>query len=86
MEKTLSDYRHLNVEEAINDVEKLMDITLKHEGVFSILWHNSSFFGKLWKNWDYVYERVMERISEKFESKTGIEIIDIYRINYEKGM
>lgn len=86
MEKTLSDYRHLNAEEAINYVEKLMDITLKYEGVFSILWHNSSFFGKLWKNWDYVYERVMERISEKFESKTGIEIIDIYRINYEKGM
>ena len=57
MDGNLKDYQKLSLEEAINRALMLKQRVRKYNGLFTILWHNSSF-DKYdgWKKWKRIYE------------------------------
>ena len=71
------DYQNLPPDEACQEIIRHIDTVKKFNGVFVLLWHNSSLddYGD-WKGWRRVYEKVMEYISDQnaFVS-SGREII-----------
>ena len=50
MEGTLHSYRNLTIEEGINCVLELMNKCEEVEGVFTLLWHNTSIY-RGWEDW-----------------------------------
>ncbi len=65
MDGTLKEYLKLAPEEAIQQAKALIDWYKKYNGTFVLLWHNSSF-NELegWKNWDKVYEEILQYLNE----------------------
>ena len=57
MDGNLKDYQKLSLEEALNRALMLKQRVKKYNGLFTILWHNSSF-DKYdgWKKWKRIYE------------------------------
>lgn len=68
-------YRGMSTEESIETVSELVDIVKKYNGVFSILWHNSSLNNGIWKKWKKTYFEIMKLLGENLECLTGKEII-----------
>jgi hypothetical protein len=58
MDGTLRQYRHLSPGEAVDRVLALADSCRHVEGVFTLLWHNSSLRGE-WEGWEPAYERMV---------------------------
>lgn len=66
MEGTLKDrkYRNLKCEEAFEEIKKRIDTVKKYNGVFTLLWHNSSFDKNEWLGWNEVFEGTMKYLFE----------------------
>lgn len=68
MEGTLQsvNYQNLPPEESYQEIIKHIEIVKRFNGVFVMLWHNSSFdpLGD-WEGWREVYEQVMKYIGEQ---------------------
>lgn len=78
MEGTLqsSMYRNLSPEDALKNIIRLIETVKKHQGVFSVLWHNSSFDYN-WEGWSTVFEETMRYLGDSdCISLSGREIIE----------
>ncbi|WP_434290100.1 polysaccharide deacetylase family protein [Clostridium botulinum] len=66
MEGTLKDrkYMNLNIKDAINEIKGKIDTVRKYKGVFTFLWHNSSFDKENWNEWKTVFENTMEYLAK----------------------
>lgn len=71
-------YRGLTPEEVIDKVTNLITEVKKYNGVFSILWHNTSLRRSGWYEWEAVYMKLMELLKENFVCETGESVIRIY--------
>jgi peptidoglycan/xylan/chitin deacetylase (PgdA/CDA1 family) len=65
MEGTLEnkDYRNYNVVEAFESILKHIETVKKHNGVFTLLWHNSTIRNEC-ESWGKLYEEVLRHISQ----------------------
>lgn len=78
MEGTLQSemYRNLSPEEALDIIKNTVETVKRYKGVFSILWHNSSFDYN-WEGWDRVFEETMSYLRESnCLSLSGKELIE----------
>lgn len=57
----------------------LIEEVKKYDGVFSILWHNTSLRRKRWYRWEKVYLELMKLIKTNLICETGENIIKSYR-------
>jgi len=83
MEGTFQGYQKFSPEKAFYHMKNLIDTVKKHKGVVVILWHNSSFdnLGG-WKGWSYVYEELLQYLSENDPlSDTCYNIVCKYESN-----
>jgi len=58
MDVSLLDFE--TVKDAEQEIRNLMAITKKYAGNFVCLWHNSSFYGKEWKNSSHLYKKILQ--------------------------
>lgn len=65
-----------DTEVAKDYVITLINNTVKFGGVFTLLWHNSSLHGPLWKELGVLYEWILDRLS-KTNLKNYIEELDL---------
>lgn len=82
MEGTIVDkqYSNLDRREGMKKIKQLIKITKKYNGVFNILWHNSSFdiMNKTWLQWIDGYDEVLDfLLSENTFGTSGGRIIDL---------
>ena len=78
MEGTLqsSVYRNLSPEQALKNIIDIIETVKRHHGVFSILWHNSSFDYN-WEGWTIVLEEMMRYLGNSdCIGQSGREIIE----------
>lgn len=81
MDGTLKDtfFMNLSCEKAVELSKELIDTIFKYRGVFTLLWHNTSFFRDGWNRWEGVYESILDYTMEKkFVSVNGRDIINIF--------
>jgi hypothetical protein len=79
MEGTLQSemYRNLSPEDAIIRIKNIIETVKRYKGVYSILWHNSSFDYN-WEGWGYVFEETMRYLGKSnCLSLSGRELIEI---------
>lgn len=61
MDVTLLRYMKLNTEESIRTVRHMINQQQITGGIFSFIWHNSSFLDRAgWKGWDQVYHELVK--------------------------
>jgi hypothetical protein len=66
MDTTLNRYLKLNIEEAVQKIEKIIQKVKQVNGTFISLWHNESVSDHgHWKGWEPVYKKMLEIIFEK---------------------
>ncbi|WP_102400021.1 polysaccharide deacetylase family protein [Haloimpatiens massiliensis] len=67
MDATVSNYRKLSRSEGIERIKNLIDLVEKYKGVFTLLWHNSSFdeLNNVWNKWDGAYEEILDYLVYK---------------------
>jgi len=58
-------YRGLSPDEGFEVIKNHIKTIKKYNGIFTFLWHNSSFDPVGWQGWKEVYENVMEYISDQ---------------------
>lgn len=78
MEGTLQSemYRNLSPEEGLIRIKNIIETIKRHKGVFTILWHNSSFDYN-WEGWEYVFEETMRYLGKSnCLSMSGRELIE----------
>lgn len=78
MEGTLQSpiYRNLTPEEGLKSIFSIIETVKRYNGVFTILWHNSSFDYN-WDGWNYVFEETINYLGESnCIGLTGREIIE----------
>lgn len=83
MEGTLqsSMYRNLSPKEALSSIIDIIETVKKYGGVFSVLWHNSSF-DLSFEGWHTVYEDMMGYLgSSGCIGLSGREIIEAMRLS-----
>lgn len=68
-------YMGLKHQDALNITFKLIDEVKKHEGVFTILWHNTYFSGYKYEGWRDVYIRVLDYCRENNALLTNAKVI-----------
>lgn len=68
MDVSLKNYLNLSKEESIERTACILRHIQKYGGCFMSLWHNSSFSGKEWEEWEEVYERVAGLACSYFKS------------------
>ncbi|MFZ7134529.1 MAG: DUF7033 domain-containing protein [Eubacteriales bacterium] len=86
MEGSLQGRKHMNLtpEEGLIKIREIMDKIEKYNGVFTFLWHNTSFFTKQWSDWESVYEETIKYgIKKGFVSVNAEDIINLYEVNNE---
>ncbi|MBD3266145.1 hypothetical protein GF373_05700 [bacterium] len=66
MEGTLKQYRGLTPEEGEKRILTLAKRCKRVNGVFTLLWHNTSIYGD-WKPWFEMYCRVLPKLAELVE-------------------
>jgi len=77
MECTLKQpgYNELTAQEAKSVISKLIETTSKYNGVFTLLWHNTSFDSQ-WSDWENVYEETLKMLNQNnCKGMSGREII-----------
>lgn len=64
MEGTLqsSMYRNLAPHQGLEKIVELIETVKRHKGVFTLLWHNSSFDYN-WEGWEFVFEATLEYLA-----------------------
>jgi hypothetical protein len=83
MEGTLqsSMYRNLTPENGLKKIIDMIETVKRHNGVFTILWHNSSFDYN-WDGWSYVYEEMMKYLGRSnCIGLSGRQIIETISLN-----
>ncbi len=66
MDTTLNEYLKLNVEQAVEKIEHIIQKVKQVKGTFVSLWHNESLSDHgHWKGWEPVYKKMLEIIFEK---------------------
>jgi hypothetical protein len=66
MDVTLKDYLKSDAEDAIQRIEKIIDLLKKVDGKFVSLWHNESFdFENQWAGWEMVYNQLLKKATDK---------------------
>lgn len=80
MDITLSSsaYMNLKPEEGFERITKLMSQVNDYGGIFSLLWHNSSFEYGEWKDWEWVYLKTLEKAKQS--GYNFIRDVDILKI------
>ncbi|HCL4438292.1 TPA: polysaccharide deacetylase family protein [Clostridium botulinum] len=81
MEGTLKDkkYRNLSAKEGFISIKEKIDIVRKYNGVFTLLWHNSSFDIEGWEGWKETFEKTMKYLYENNAlGLSGRELLNIY--------
>jgi len=80
MDGTLENTKYMNFkpEEGSARISRLMSMVSEYGGIFSLLWHNSSFEYGEWKKWEWVYLKTLEKA--KTEGFTFIRDIDVLRL------
>lgn len=81
MEGSLKDKRYMNFncKEAIEEMKNKIDIVKKYNGVFTLLWHNSSFDFEGWNGWRNVFESTMKYLNKNGAlGISGKEVISIF--------
>jgi len=58
-------YMNLNPEEGFEKIKEIMDTIKLYNGVFTFLWHNTSFYIDKWKEWEWVYQETIKYAKEK---------------------
>jgi 2,4-dienoyl-CoA reductase-like NADH-dependent reductase (Old Yellow Enzyme family) len=78
MDVTLKNNMNLSAEDALKQVNKIIDEVIEYGGVFSLLWHPGNCSDE-WKSWlDRVYFPVLNRLKHlRFHSLRGEEIHEI---------
>jgi hypothetical protein len=79
MEGTLqsSMYRNLSPEDALKNIINMIETVKRHHGVFTVLWHNSSFDYN-WEGWSTVFEETMSYLGDAdCVGLSGREIIEV---------
>ncbi|SNT36043.1 hypothetical protein SAMN05421640_3538 [Ekhidna lutea] len=77
MDVTLFSYRKLDApNEALTSIEKLLHEVEKHNGIITLLWHNSFFDETLYPKVTTTYEQILKLIEDhKAEGITGKEVL-----------
>lgn len=73
-------YKSYTPEQGLNKTKTLIDLVKKYNGVFTILYHNSSFdpYNSMWDGWKETYEKTMEYLwISNCYGTSGREIIKI---------
>ncbi len=65
MDVTLAQYRRYTPDEALEHLLGLYQQIEKHQGDFTLLWHNSSWNTPLWKDWKKVFSHMVLHHSRK---------------------
>lgn len=82
MDGTISEaqYMGLSPKEAIEYVKEVIDRIIEVNGVFSLLWHNSSLDkNSVWNDWITVYEEIIKyAIDKNALAISGEKIIELY--------
>ncbi len=67
MDGTLLNKKYMNLlpEEGFNKIKNTINKIEKYNGVFTFLWHNSSFYTNGWKDWEGIYESTLEYLRDK---------------------
>jgi len=63
MDGTLRQYRKLTPQEGEERILTLAQRCKNVNGVFTLLWHNTSLFGD-WKEWGDMYQRVLPKLAK----------------------
>ncbi len=77
-----ANYRGYNADQGLDITKKLIDTVRKHNGIFTLLYHNSSFdaFEVLWDGWKETYEGTMKYLYESncygFSGREVISFLD----------
>lgn len=67
----------LTPSEGLEKIREIMRKVKEHNGIFTFLWHNTSFFTKQWKDWEWVYEETIKYgQAESFRFVNADEIIN----------
>ncbi|MBL7825927.1 MAG: polysaccharide deacetylase family protein [Saprospiraceae bacterium] len=59
MDVTLAQYQHYSPQEALHRLETLSAQVRRHQGVFTLLWHNSSWNTYFWAPWKRVFHHAL---------------------------
>ena len=82
MDGSLFDYQNLTPEEGFQRIKSLIDTTKKYNGLFVLLWHNSSLDSLRLPGWFETYERIMEYIGKlDVFNDTAQGIVDWWKKN-----
>jgi hypothetical protein len=74
-------YMGLDPQTALKKNKELIMKIKKHGGVFTFLWHNTSFFSPTWSKWDSVYtETLAYAMRLQFHPMNAEEIIQLYYV------
>ena len=65
MDGSLFDYQNLTPEEGFQQIKNLIDTVKKYNGLFVLLWHNSSLDDLKLPGWIEVYEKTIEYLGRK---------------------
>jgi hypothetical protein len=65
MDRTLLEYQRLSAEESVKKVIELIEMVIKYNGVFVLLWHNSFFDEEESPGVTHIYKSIIEFISAK---------------------
>ncbi|KEI97156.1 hypothetical protein N494_12895 [Clostridium botulinum A2B7 92] len=76
-------YMNLNSADSVEVAKKIIDIVKKYKGVFTLLWHNSSFDKEVWAGWKRSYEHIMKYIFiNNSLGGSGKEILHVFNSCY----
>lgn len=70
--------RGLGHDQVIAKVEQLVREVKKYNGIFSLLWHNTSLRRKGWYGWENVYVQIMKLLSDQLVCKIGRDALEMY--------
>lgn len=84
MDFTLQQYRNMSLKAAWQSILSLLEVTKKHNGLFVLLWHNSSLDDMALPGWGQLYHRLLCYISsQNVLATSGIQIVAHWQSNRE---
>jgi len=87
MDGTLQAKKYMNFtpQEGFEEIKKLVNIIKQYNGIFTFLWHNSSFYTKQWKDWESVYEETIKyALSNNLYSINATDILKYWSETNDK--
>lgn len=84
MDVTLFSYRDLDRDAILNSIQTMLGEVKKHNGIFTLLWHNSFFDETLYPGVIEIYETILASISDQqplaLTGKKLVELLDEYAL------